>query len=135
MTMHTQDTSAERPPSGKLAPPMDTPLVTRLKRQFAEVPTARLRGDFEGRDFSRWSPEALEAMRQLLRERGEAGIDDAPLPDRAPAPEPPGPPGLPVGRVCPACGGTAYNTARPAAWVAYRPDRVCAACRTRYRVP
>src|SRR3954470_10912661 len=105
-----------RRPAGRLAPPMDTPLVTQLKRQFAEAPTAQLRRDLKARDFSRWSPEAFEAMRQLLRERGEAGISDAPFPDQAPPPKPPGPPELPVGRVCPACGGAEYKTARPAAW-------------------
>jgi hypothetical protein len=40
-----------------------------------------------------------------------------------------------VGEVCPACQSPGYRQVRPDRWIAFRWDRVCKSCNTRYTPP
>src|SRR5690242_14418445 len=62
---------------------MDLDLIATIRRTLGAKPTEELRREYEARDPGAWSPEAFEAMRQLLAERGEG--------------HPPPPPALPPG--------------------------------------
>jgi len=41
----------------------------------------------------------------------------------------------PVSKVCPQCGQQRYTTAKPGTWVAFRLDRICTDCESRYTPP
>jgi hypothetical protein len=57
---------------------MNQELIAEVRQTLEAKPTADLRQAYEGRDQSAWSPEAFEAMRQILAERGEPGFGPAP---------------------------------------------------------
>jgi hypothetical protein len=52
---------------------MDQELIAKVRVTLEGKTTAELRQAYEARDQSAWSPEAFEAMRQILAEREEAG--------------------------------------------------------------
>lgn len=54
-------------------------------------------------------------------------------PPAAPAPHPRGP--FPVAKVCPKCGSEKCKLERPLGWIAFKWDRVCKECGTRYTPP
>ena len=64
---------------------MDQSLVATIRQTLADRPTADLRQAYESGDHSRWSPEAFEAMRQILEERGTGPDPPPPAPPPAPA--------------------------------------------------
>ncbi len=43
--------------------------------------------------------------------------------------------GVPVGRVCPQCGGKEYRPARSRSLISVAPDRLCLQCGTQYSLP
>jgi hypothetical protein len=45
------------------------------------------------------------------------------------------PKGLPICLRCPQCGSPDYNEARPDSWIAFKQDRLCVKCLTRYALP
>lgn len=53
---------------------MDQELVAAIRKTLEAKPTDELRRTYEARDQNVWSPEAFEAMMQLLAERGETGL-------------------------------------------------------------
>jgi PAS domain-containing protein len=59
---------------------MDEELIARVRETLEAKSTAELRQAHEARDESVWSPEAFEAMRQILAERDEAGFGPASRP-------------------------------------------------------
>src|SRR5262245_58032221 len=67
---------------------MDQNLVASIRRSLEAKPTPELRLAYQSGDQAIWSPEAFEAMHQILSERGEVGLRDpqAPLPQRPPEP-------------------------------------------------
>jgi hypothetical protein len=42
---------------------------------------------------------------------------------------------MPIGAVCPSCGGTEFTTVRPDRFVSFAYDRICLRCRLRYAPP
>lgn len=64
---------------------MDDGLIASIRDKLKGEPTAELRRAHQSGDTSVWSPEALEAMRQLLEER-EKGTDAAAGPASATLP-------------------------------------------------
>jgi Leucine-rich repeat (LRR) protein len=57
---------------------MDQRLIAAIRDRLAARPTDELRRIYDARDLSTWSPEAFEAMRQLLITRGEVGLKPPP---------------------------------------------------------
>ena len=53
---------------------MDQKMIAEVREALETKTTAELRQAYESRDNSSWSPEAFEAMRQILAERGAAGF-------------------------------------------------------------
>jgi hypothetical protein len=51
---------------------MDQELITTIRESLEVKSTDELRRRYEAQDQTAWSPEAFEAMRRLLAERGEA---------------------------------------------------------------
>ena len=64
-------------------------LVRTIRERMQSKPSLELNQILEGRDEREWSPEAFEAIRQVLDERSRTGIEPAAEP---PPPEPSEPP-------------------------------------------
>ena len=61
---------------------MEQEFITTIRKTLEDKPTEELRRLYEARDQTAWSPEAFEAMRQILARRGET----VPLPSQGPLP-------------------------------------------------